>query len=80
MTHQARIMTSGGVARRLGISYSSLYKLDAILCPERSSSGGRLYDSEVVERIALEREERAAAKTARRAAALATDVQAATAP
>jgi len=76
MTNQPRIMTSGDVARRLGISYSSLYKLDASLRPERSSSGSRLYHPEIVEQVAHERAARAAAKAARSAAA----VEAQTAP
>jgi DNA-binding transcriptional MerR regulator len=51
------------VARRLGLSTSRVIQLDreGVLPALRDSAGRRLYDAEVVERFALERERARAA-------------------
>jgi DNA-binding transcriptional MerR regulator len=55
-------LAPGDVARRLGLSVSRITQLDreGKLPALRDSSGRRLFDPDVVERFALEREQRRA--------------------
>ena len=50
------------VGRRLGVSTSRVIQLDRehVLCAMRDSAGRRLYDPDLVERFAMEREARLA--------------------
>jgi DNA-binding transcriptional MerR regulator len=48
-------LTNATVARRLGVSEATVRRMDAVLQPIRDSAGRRLYDPEVVERVAAER-------------------------
>lgn len=60
------LLLSGDVARRLGVSLTVVHRLDDVLQPVRASRNVRVYDPEIVERVALEREARAAARAAAR--------------
>ena len=55
-----RLMSPGDVARRLLLSVSRIIQLDreGVLPAMRDSAGRRLYDAEVVEQFAREREAR----------------------
>jgi DNA-binding transcriptional MerR regulator len=55
-----RLLAPRDAGRRLGISTSRLAQLDreGVLRAIRDSAGRRLYDPEIVERFALEREAR----------------------
>lgn len=62
-----RPLTTAGVAKRLGVSPSRVNQLDDVLHPTRLESGQRLFDPEIVERVAAERAARQAERDARRA-------------
>ena len=61
MQHAAVLLTLGAVARRLNLSETRVRQLDATLSPVRDSTNRRLYQPEVVERIAAERAARRSA-------------------
>jgi DNA-binding transcriptional MerR regulator len=48
-------MTVMYVAQRFGVSEMTIRRMDAVLSPIRDTSGRRLYDASVVERVAAER-------------------------
>ncbi len=52
MTIPTHVMHTGDVARVLGVSTTTVYRLDANLKPIRTASGRRLYDPAVVQRFA----------------------------
>lgn len=53
------LMTVSEVAAKLGLSVQRVKQLDSKLSPQRTPSGWRIYQSDVVERV---RKERLAAK------------------
>jgi hypothetical protein len=48
-------LTIAAVRERLGVGETWIRKLDPVLMPIRDSSGRRLYDPDIVERVAAER-------------------------
>ena len=59
----SQLMTTGRVARALGVSENWVRRMDDQLQPQRTAEGRRLYNPQVVERVAGRRH--AAAATTR---------------